>query len=153
MAASDEIFAVRPTLKRAYATLGGVALAIAAAVYLHFVLAPDWPAWTALLPCLLLVIPLLQWLDHRATRLVLDRDELKQESGYLRKRARTLDLELVTDVRVERSLVQRLWNVGSIVVTTAAADARIEVHDLDAPQRLAQQIRTAVNDIKGKTTK
>ncbi|MBN9660616.1 MAG: PH domain-containing protein [Acidobacteria bacterium] len=68
---------------------------------------------------------------------------VRYRHGLMNQTTRALDLKKLQDVRVERSLTQRLWGVGTLVLETANESGRITVNDIDGAQRVADRIMTA----------
>lgn len=145
MADSTEPLLIRPTLKGVFLLLLFGTVVIVAAFYVYYRWAPvEWPQWLPLISFLALIPASLAYIDHFRERLVLSGNELRYDAGLFGSRARTLDLRMVSQAKAERSLIQRLWNVGSVVVETSAAGVGIEIRNVDAPGRVAKQIQAAV---------
>ena len=92
------------------------------------------------LPVLVLVWPGKRALNRRLTRTTVSGDRLRYETGLASKSTRTIQLSKVQDVRVEQRLMQRLFNVGDISIETAGEASRLTIHNVDAPQALADEI-------------
>jgi uncharacterized membrane protein YdbT with pleckstrin-like domain len=134
---------IRPTGKPALFALALAGLIVAGSYWAYFRLTPEAPGWAPLLSFVTLIPALLAWLDTRRVMLRLDGNELRFVSGLFAKTSRTIDLRLVRAARPERSFLQRLWNVGTLIVETDTAEARLEIRDIDSPARRAKEILAA----------
>jgi uncharacterized membrane protein YdbT with pleckstrin-like domain len=139
---------IRPTLKFVYA--GAIVIAVlvlAAWTAFVFELYPG-RIWQPAVVSLLLLWPFSHWVRVRTNLTVLASDRLRSETGILARSTRNLMLSRIQDVGVDQSLSQRIFNVGNIWIETAGASSRVFLHNVDAPQRLADQIleraRTAI---------
>jgi uncharacterized membrane protein YdbT with pleckstrin-like domain len=131
---------IRPTLKFVYAAAIAIAVIVLAA-WTAFVFEVFLTRiWEPALVSLLLLWPFSHWVRIRTNLTVLTSDRLRSESGILAKSSRNLMLSRIQDVGVDQSLSQRLFNVGNIWIETAGASSRILLHNVDAPQHLADQI-------------
>lgn len=139
-----EEFVVRPSiklLKTAYgvAIFTLVCVAVAKAMNLLEALAQYW--WVAFLPPL----AYLCWIASRhiglrLTRMVVNDDRVRYESGLLSKQMHAIDVAKVHDVRVEQSVKQRVLGLGNLSVETANSASRIQMTDIDNPQQVADRI-------------
>ena len=77
------------------------------------------------------------------TRLTLAPPQLNFESGLLTKTQRSFNLSKIQDVRVEQSIVERLFSVGTITIETASVDGSVRIESIDSPRRVADQILAA----------
>jgi putative membrane protein len=73
-------------------------------------------------------------------KLTVSSDKLRFETGFLAKSTRTIQLAKVQDVRVDQSLKQRVFGVGTLSIETAGEGSRLAVGDIDQPQALADEI-------------
>lgn len=141
---SMEEFVVRPSiklLKTAYgvAIFTLVCLGIAKAMNLMEALAQYW--WIAFLPPLLYLCWIAsRHIDSRLTRMVVNDDRVRFESGLLSKQMHAMDIAKVHDVRVEQSVKQRVLGLGNLSVETANSASRIHMTDIDDPQKVADRI-------------
>jgi uncharacterized membrane protein YdbT with pleckstrin-like domain len=139
-----EEFVVRPSiklLKTAYGVAGFtlICLGIAKAMNLMEALAQYW--WIAFLPPLLYLCWIAsRHISSRLTRMVINDDRVRFESGLLSKQMHAIDVSKVHDVRVEQSVKQRVIGVGNISVETANSGSRIQMTDIDSPQEIADRI-------------
>jgi len=96
--------------------------------------------WEPAVISLLLLWPFSRWVRNRMNLTVLTSDRLRSETGVLAKSTRNLMLSRIQDVGVEQSISQRIFNVGNIWIETAGASSRILLHNVDAPQKIADLI-------------
>ena len=87
--------------------------------------------------------PALAFVDAIRTRLWLDEGLLRYRHGFLVQTTRAMELRKIQDVRVERTLVQRMWGIGTLILESAGESSRLVVADIDNPQRAADAILQA----------
>jgi uncharacterized membrane protein YdbT with pleckstrin-like domain len=73
---------------------------------------------------------------------------LFRETGVLVRKFDELELLRIDDVAVRQNLLQRIFNVGTVVVVapTDATDPRVEMHGIENPIEVKEQIRTQVRE-------
>jgi uncharacterized membrane protein YdbT with pleckstrin-like domain len=135
-----EAFVCRPTRKAAWFWLWLAAAAICLVYWLYFRFVPGWPPWSPLWAFSSLIPAAISWLDSRRYRLILTARDVRLEAGLFSTTTRSIDLAAVRDARPQRTLLQRLWNVGTLIVEGPDSGARLEIRDIDAPARCAKQI-------------
>ncbi len=103
---------------------------------------PEWPLWPvgAVVAGLWIVWPLRLQIRRRFTKLIVEGDKLRFETGLMTKTTRTLQLGKIQDVTVTQSLIQRLVGTGDLSIETAGESGRLTIHELDQPQAVADQI-------------
>ncbi len=74
------------------------------------------------------------------TRLVINEDRIRLESGLLSKQMHAIDVSKVHDVRVEQSVKQRVVGIGDLTVETASQSSKIYIANIDKPQAVADRI-------------
>jgi uncharacterized membrane protein YdbT with pleckstrin-like domain len=122
-----------------------VAILIAVAVVV-FIGQDENPAyWLLIVPAIILVWTAVRHMGRRFTRLALDGNKLRYESGTLSRSARTMEIIKVQDVRVEQSIAQRLIDVGRLTIETAGESSRLTVENIDRPNAVADQILDAAH--------
>ena len=96
---------------------------------------------------ILLVVPaaLALWtawrhLKLRFTKMIIERNKLRYETGMLSKATRTMDLSRIQDVRVDQSILQRLTGIGSVSIETAGESGRLVMQNVDQPHTIAEYI-------------
>jgi uncharacterized membrane protein YdbT with pleckstrin-like domain len=131
---------VQPTAKflKAGAVLAAVIfIALEVGYYLYLA---DSPRWLMVLPLAVFIWPASRAFRRRFTQAVIGADRLRYETGLASKSTRTIQLAKVQDVRVDQRLMQRVFNVGDISIETAGEASRLTIHNVDAPQALADEI-------------
>jgi uncharacterized membrane protein YdbT with pleckstrin-like domain len=130
---------IRPTVK--FVRAGAILLAFFAVVAWGCLIAvPDTPKWLPPAVTALLLWPLAKWIPIRFNVTTVTEDRIHVETGILAKTTRTLMLSRVQDVGVRQSLGQRMVGVGDIWLENAGESGRVVLANIDAPQRIADQI-------------
>lgn len=133
---------MRPSIKLVVA--GYIVSAIFAVVLILLVLdRPETSPWkwaVLALPALAFFSALRRHIQRRLTKLTIDGDRLRYESGLLSKSTRTMELFKVQDVRVDQSLRQRMLNTGNLSIETAGSSSHITIESIDDPQGAADHI-------------
>lgn len=94
---------------------------------------------------LILGVPLLIWamafhIQRNRTHYILTNQNLTVETGILSKDATHVPLSKVQDITVRRSFLERIFNVGTIVVDSAGSTGRIPEINVDSPQAVTKSI-------------
>jgi uncharacterized membrane protein YdbT with pleckstrin-like domain len=131
---------LRPSLKFVKAGYLTALLVFGAAVWAHFAYLRDEPPWLPAVAALLLIWPLKSHARRQAIKVTIDGEKLRYESGWFSKSTRIIQLPKVQDVRVNQTMVQRIFGVGDVAIETAGEASRLTVPDLDQPQIVANQI-------------
>ncbi len=137
---------IRPTLK--LVRLGYVVILLLALAPYAIQRATDRPLpvpWLTGVILLLLVAPLRRHLQIAFTKMTIEGDRLKYESGMMSKTSRALQLTRIQDVRVDRTLGQRLLGIGDLTLETAGETSRLTIRDIDRPQEVAEHILAAAH--------
>ncbi|MBI4892017.1 MAG: PH domain-containing protein [Acidobacteria bacterium] len=128
---------IRPSLRRAKFSLVLCALFLAVVVWFWRMVVPE-AHWVILLAGILpFFAPLLSWADTKRTSLTVDGTVVKYKHGIVSETVRAMDLARLQNIFVERTLSQRLWGVGTLVLETASEQGRIAIADIDNPQKTA----------------
>jgi len=135
-------FTIKPTAKFLKA---GTAIAVLVFLALEIGCLVSWnekvgSPWIMIAPALLLLWPAARGLRRLWTTTTVTGDRLRYEIGAISKSTRTIQLSKVQDVRVDQSLMQRLFNIGNLSIETAGEASRLTVHNVDDPQALADEI-------------
>jgi len=93
-------------------------------------------------PVVILLSPATRAIRRQYTKTVITADRLRYESGLASKSTRTIQLAKIQDVRVDQTLMQRMFNVGNLSIETAGEASRLTIHNVDDPQALADEIMT-----------
>lgn len=134
---------VRPSMKIIGAiyilaiVLGGAA----AAAWL--MLLPAQPRWVAALAALLVLWPVKRHIRRQLTKLSIDGDKLRYETGLFSKSTRIMELTKVQDVRCDQSLGQRIIRTGNLSIETAGESSRITIPGINRPHETAEAILAA----------
>jgi len=131
---------IRPSLKlikAGYAVT--LALFLAGAVYSF--IQPQ--IWTAIAGAVLLLWPVKRHIQRQATKMTIEADKLRYETGLLSKSTRSIQLSKVQDVRVDQSLKHRMLGIGNLSIETAGETSRLTIANIDAPQQVADRIMDA----------
>ena len=136
----NQSLVVRPTLKRAKFGLVLSVLFFFLLLWLTLAVVPEWPRKVLFFALVPFLGPLIGWIDSRRVRLEVDGHSARYVQGLISQTTRNLVLGNVTDVRVERSLVQRLWNIGTLVIEMPGENGRVIIQDVDQPQQAAERI-------------
>ena len=143
---------IRPTLK--FIKAGAIALLAlvlgADIAYFAWMRNAGDLGWLPLLAPVVLIWPGVRWLRNRATKAIIAEDRLRYETGWTSKVTRNIQLSKVQDVRVDQSVVQRMFGVGHISIETAGETSRLIIFNIDHPQTVADEIMTAAQ--KGSST-
>jgi uncharacterized membrane protein YdbT with pleckstrin-like domain len=138
---------IRPTLK--LVRLGYVVILLLAVAPYAVQRATEQPAqpvlWPSAVILLLLVAPIRRHLQIAFTKMTVEGDRLKYETGILSKTSRALLLSRIQDVRVDRSVGQRLLGIGDLSLETAGETSRLTIRDIDRPQEVAERIQAAAH--------
>ena len=94
----------------------------------------------------LCVVPWLRWLT--STLLVTDR-RVQLRSGVLRTTTRDVPLGRIADVGVERSLGQRLWGAGTLVLDTTGERGLVVVRDVPGVRDVARTVGELLEELRG----
>lgn len=130
---------IRPTIK--FVRAGALAIGVLALLaWGALIFDQVHTFWIPLAVTLLLLVPLYQWIQIRATLTVLTRDRIRIETGIISRSTRTLMLPYVQDVVVTQSLSDRLFHVGTIRIENAGASGHVLLEKVDAPRQLADKI-------------
>ena len=90
-----------------------------------------------------IVVLLVWWLRCLATTLVITDRRVTLRKGILSKATNDVLIADIRNVRIEQSMWQRIFGVGSVAVSTSGqSDMEIEVHGVPAPDR----IKAIIND-------
>ena len=131
---------IRPTMKFVYAGYALTLIVIAGGIWWLIQCCQQLPPWTPLTLAALLLWPASRQAGRLAVKLTVSADKLRYETGMLSKSTRTIQLTKVQDVRVDQSLSQRMFGVGTLSIETAGEASRLMIHNLDQPLVLADEI-------------
>ncbi len=139
---TEEII-IRPSLRRAKLGLAVAAAILFAVIYAYYLFRDQLAWWFVIVGVLPFAAPLLAWIDYRRTCLTLSGRILSFHTGFIATATERIDVSKVQNVRVERSLVDRLWGIGTIVIETASESGRLVMQHVDRPTWVADKILEA----------
>ncbi len=99
--------------------------------------------WPLVLPALLLLWTVRQHILQHFHVMTIGGGKLRYETGMLSKSTRTMDVAKIQDVRVNQSLWQRMFGIGSIGIETAGETGGLTMANIDQPQTVADYILEA----------
>lgn len=141
---------IRPTLKLIKAGYAVAALLLAGSIFVHATYLREQPFPFLPAACALLLLwPLARHARRGLTKATLTGDKLRYETGFLSKSTQTIQISKVQNVRVDRSLAQRLLGTGDIAIETAGETSRLTIANIDAPQAVADRIVAASQESTG----
>lgn len=142
---------IRPSTK--FVLAGAIALlALVAAIEIAFLLFlkdSGIPGWVPLLLIVVLAWPAAHYVRHRSEKTVLTGDRLSHQTGIASRSTQNVQLQRIQEVRVDQSMVQRIFGVGNISVGAAGEHTCLKLDDVDNPHQVAEQILAAAK--KGTT--
>jgi uncharacterized membrane protein YdbT with pleckstrin-like domain len=139
---SDRI--IRPTskfLKAGAILLAAVVAGLEIAYFAKMRDERDLDALAAVLP-LVLLWPAVRWMRRRFTKAVVAGDRLRYETGLASKSTRNIHLMKIQDVRVDQTVIQRMFSVGDLSIETAGESSRLVISNIDDPQQVADELMT-----------
>jgi membrane protein YdbS with pleckstrin-like domain len=147
-----EILKINPSLKPVmfmYAGCMVIALVIAAALGRLGVTFNEAAIIFLVLVGLLSSSVVVFHIRRNSTHYILTDRNLTITTGIVSRAAVHIPLHKVQDVSVRRTLLDRLLNLGTIVVESAGSSGRIPEINVDAPERVCSTILEQVNSAKG----
>jgi len=132
---------VRPSVRQALVLAALCTLPLAALLYYVFFVVPEAPKaliLIALLPCF---FPLRLYLRALSHRLTVEQGVLRLREGLLNRRETSMALDRLEKVTVRRTLWQRLWGIGDLLLESAAESGAIAMTDIDNPQAVESRIQ------------
>ena len=133
---------IRPTTKFIKAGFVLVLLLVIAAFVVKAKFLEDRPAasWLPAVAAAFVLWPIERLIRRQMVKLTISSDKLRYEAGFLSTTTRIIQLPKVQDVRVNRTLWQRILGVGDLAIETAGESSRLVVENIDRPNVLAEQI-------------
>jgi putative membrane protein len=143
---------IQPTTKFLKA---GFLLALVAVIGLEIGCLVSWNAAAGtplimLFPPLILLWPAMRAMRRRFIKTVISGDRLRYEVGVTSRSTRNIQLSKLQDVRVDQTMVQRMFNIGDLAIETAGEGSRLVIRHVDHPQALADEIMNRAQ--RGATT-
>lgn len=109
-----------------------------------------WSGWFTLI-CLLVavVVIVVPWMLIRTTRYRISNYRIDFERGILKKRIDTLELWHVDDIRFEQGLIDRMMNVGCIIVmSNDKTTPRLDLHGVPKPREIFNALKERIIAVK-----
>jgi len=124
----------------AYAVSGLLAIAVIAFASSTPLIAGLSTYWLLVIPALVALRAGIKHVTRLATKLIITEDRVRYETGILSKSTRVMELSKVQDVRMDQRMGQRIIGVGNVSLETAGETSRIEMANIDGPQKVADHI-------------
>ncbi len=105
-----------------------------------------------LVPVLLFLWPVILHMRQYFTTLTVQDGKLSYESGIFSRVTRTMELSRVVDVRVEQSVLQRLFGFGDLRLQPEGEAERIEMKHVDNPRKVAAELLDEIRASRGSDT-
>ena len=80
------------------------------------------PPWLPAVAALLLIWPLNRHARRQFIKVTIEGEKLRYETGWLAKSTRIIQLPKVQDVRVNQTVMQRIFGVGDVAIETAGGE-------------------------------
>ncbi len=106
--------------------------------YLAATQAPFW--YPVFVPVSAAIYAGTKHLISRTTKLVIEGDLIKYESGIASKQQRTIVIQKLQDVRVDQSIFERILGIGSLTLETAGETSRLTIDGIDNPGTIAAML-------------
>ena len=91
-----------------------------------------------------LVLLLVWWIIARSTRMTVDEVRATLTSGILSKQVTEVQLSSIRTVKIDKTLVDRIFDVGTVSVYTAGDAPELVVKGMPDPEALATALRREV---------
>jgi uncharacterized membrane protein YdbT with pleckstrin-like domain len=129
----------------------GVVVALAAAIFLDRLVdgsVASLVVWVLFLAVVLwfLAGPLLRWLTTTYT--FTNRRFIKR-SGFVSKEGRTIPLNRISGVDFEIGVIDRIFGCGTLVVSDASTDGRVELSDIPDVEQVQLQVSHELHHLSG----
>lgn len=151
-AAEQVIVRINPSFKPIMARyILGAAISIIVPAFLAYHADPDRRLW-ALIYLIVVGLIMFVWsatfhIRRNRTHYILTNQNLTVEVGIFAKSYTHIPLDKVQDVNVRRSLLDRMIDIGTIVVESAGVSGRIPEINVDHPVQICQEILGAVAEV------
>jgi uncharacterized membrane protein YdbT with pleckstrin-like domain len=84
------------------------------------------------------------WIIARSTRLIVDEVRATLTSGILSKQVTEVQLSSIRTVKIDKTLVDRIFDVGTVSVFTSGDAPELVVKGMPDPEALAKALRREV---------
>ncbi len=128
-----------------------VLVALAVAIYVDRLVGSSTGSlvvWVLFLAVLLwfLAGPLLRWLT---TTYTFTTRRFVKRSGFIAKEGRTIPLNRISGVDFEMGVIDRVFGCGTLVVSDASTDGRVELHDIPDVEKVQLQVSDELHRLAG----
>jgi membrane protein YdbS with pleckstrin-like domain len=89
---------------------------------------------------LIFIWPGMKALRRQFITVTVSGERMRVETGAVSKSSRLIQLSKVQDVRVDQTMMQRMFGVGNISIETAGEASRLTLEDIDDPHGVASQL-------------
>lgn len=131
---------VRPSLRQALVLALLCMLPLAALLYYVLFVVPEAPKALVLIALLPFFFPLRMYLGALSRRLTVEQGVLRLREGIVNRRETSMALERLEKVTVRRTLWQRLWGIGDLLLESAAESGAIAIYGIDNPHAVESRI-------------
>ncbi|MGD9960365.1 PH domain-containing protein [Nocardioides sp.] len=109
---------------------------------------PRLAIWAVVLIAILwfVVRPVITWYT---TTYTFTNRRLITRSGLIAKEGRTIPLNRISGVDFEMGVVDRMFGCGTLVVSDASTDGRVELHDIPHVEQVQLQVAEELNRLSG----
>ena len=106
--------------------------------------------WALVLSALNLVLLFLRFMNYQKTKYEVGDAKLDYVQGFLNVEEKTIDLADVREVNLRKSVLQRMFGMGTVILSTAAHNSRtgLRLHDLEDPDQAYHVVRASVEKKK-----
>ena len=109
--------------------------------FIRYLTATQDPNWyPVMVPVFAALWAVSKHLVLRTTKLVIEGDLIKYESGIASKQQRTIVIQKLQDVRVDQTVVERILGIGSLTLETAGETSRLTIDGIDNPREIAAML-------------
>ena len=135
-----EVYRTGPTLK--FVMMGYVVAALAAIVLVGLLALTSIPLWiSVLIGLLLFLVPAYFHLQQKLIRYSLDDQCIEIDSGLASRTTRNIPLTRIQDVTVSAGAIQRLLNLGDVVIDNASENGgKLTIRNIDSPREYADKL-------------
>ena len=93
-----------------------------------------------------LVGPFLRW---ATTTYTFTNRRFIKRSGFIAKEGRTIPLNRISGVDFEIGVIDRIFGCGTLVVSDASTDGRVELHDIPRVEKVQLQVSDELHRLSG----
>ncbi|CUR57085.1 Membrane-flanked domain [metagenome] len=94
----------------------------------------------------LVVRPIITWYT---TTYTFTNRRLITRSGFIAKEGRTIPLNRISGVDFEMGIIDRMFGCGTLVVSDASTDGRVDLHDIPQVEQVQLKVAEELNRLSG----